>query len=104
MPKKPYNPVLGEVFCCYWDVPGGKRTAPNEREKVRMRTCVVGCCVLFLTGDWLLLAGFDWLQVILEGGPPIDAGYDSLSFIAEQVSHHPPGGCGHMWVCGRAAL
>ena len=34
VPKKPYNPVLGEVFCCYWDVPGGRRTAPNETEKV----------------------------------------------------------------------
>ena len=61
-------------------------------------------CLVFNWGLAAAVAGFDWLQVILEGGPPIDAGYDSLSFIAEQVSHHPPGGCGHMWVCGRAAL
>lgn len=20
--KKPYNPILGEVFQCYWDIPG----------------------------------------------------------------------------------
>ena len=33
-PKKPYNPVLGEVFRCYWDIPGGKRTAPNADEHV----------------------------------------------------------------------
>ena len=33
-PKKPYNPVLGEVFRCYWDIPGGKRTPPNSREQV----------------------------------------------------------------------
>jgi hypothetical protein len=33
-PKKPYNPVLGEVFRCYWDIPGGKRTAPNVDEQV----------------------------------------------------------------------
>ena len=34
-PKKPYNPVLGEVFRCYWDIPGGRRTAPNADEHVR---------------------------------------------------------------------
>ena len=34
-PKKPYNPVLGEVFRCYWDIPGGRRTAPNADEQVR---------------------------------------------------------------------
>lgn len=22
--KKPYNPILGEVFQCYWDLPGAK--------------------------------------------------------------------------------
>lgn len=22
--KKPYNPILGEVFQCYWDLPGEK--------------------------------------------------------------------------------
>lgn len=27
----------------------------------------------------------------MESGPFIHAGHDSLSFIAEQVSHHPPG-------------
>ena len=37
IPKKPYNPILGEVFRCYWDVPDGKRTPPNLHEKVR--TC-----------------------------------------------------------------
>lgn len=20
--KKPYNPILGEIFQCYWDIPG----------------------------------------------------------------------------------
>ena len=37
-PKKPYNPVLGEVFRCYWDIPGGKRTAPNADEQVIIMT------------------------------------------------------------------
>ena len=46
VPKKPYNPVLGEVFCCYWDVPGGKRTPPNETEKVSsIQTDFFGCYI-----------------------------------------------------------
>jgi len=24
--KKPYNPILGETFRCYWDHPSGSRT------------------------------------------------------------------------------
>lgn len=31
------------------------------------------------------------LQRLLESGPFSCAGYDSLSYVAEQVSHHPPG-------------
>lgn len=23
--KKPLNPILGEIFTCYWDLPDGKR-------------------------------------------------------------------------------
>ena len=32
-----------------------------------------------------------FIQTLLEGGPFSYAGYDSVAFIAEQVSHHPPG-------------
>ena len=32
----------------------------------------------------------------MEGGPALHAGYDSLAFMAEQVSHHPPGKIEHM--------
>ena len=34
-------------------------------------------------------------QRLLESGPVKTAGYDSLSLLAEQVSHHPPG----MYAC-----
>lgn len=27
--KKPYNPILGEVFQCHWDIPGFTETADN---------------------------------------------------------------------------
>ena len=32
--KKPYNPILGETFKCYWDLPNGRRNAPDENTKV----------------------------------------------------------------------
>lgn len=53
--KKPYNPILGEVFRCHWDVP--------ELEK-----------------DATLAAD----------GPVPWCRRDQLTFVAEQVCHHPP--------------
>ena len=32
--KKPYNPILGEVFRCYWDLPGQDKAASEEAGKV----------------------------------------------------------------------
>ena len=59
--KKPYNPILGEVFRCYWHLPGGERNPPDDKSRQ-----------------------------ILESGPVPYSTYDSVTFIAEQVSHHPP--------------
>ncbi|KAL4236704.1 Oxysterol-binding protein-related protein 9 [Mactra antiquata] len=53
--KKPYNPILGETFRCYWNVPGYEKT-----------------------------------EELNEDGPVPWATSNSLCFIAEQVSHHPP--------------
>ncbi|XP_067678060.1 oxysterol-binding protein-related protein 9-like isoform X1 [Haliotis asinina] len=52
--KKPYNPILGETFKCFWNLPDGKSTEA------------------------------------VEDGPVPWATKDSIAFIAEQVSHHPP--------------
>uniref|UniRef100_A0A667WRN1 Oxysterol-binding protein n=1 Tax=Myripristis murdjan TaxID=586833 RepID=A0A667WRN1_9TELE len=49
--KKPYNPILGEVFYCHWDL-------PNE-------------------------------ETVSEGPVPWSSP-NSVCFVAEQVSHHPP--------------
>ncbi|CAD0202972.1 unnamed protein product [Chrysodeixis includens] len=57
--KKPYNPILGEVFRCHWDLDGAAETTANEKQEV---------------GD----------------GPVPWCTPDQLSFVAEQVSHHPP--------------
>ncbi|CAH2232403.1 jg20996 [Pararge aegeria aegeria] len=57
--KKPYNPILGEVFRCHWD---------QEGEPLENNTCKQE------VGD----------------GPVPWCSPDQLSFVAEQVSHHPP--------------
>ncbi|XP_050550873.1 oxysterol-binding protein-related protein 9 [Spodoptera frugiperda] len=58
--KKPYNPILGEVFRCHWDLDGmPESNATNDKQEV---------------GD----------------GPVPWCSPDQLSFVAEQVSHHPP--------------
>lgn len=53
--KKPYNPILGEVFRCHWDIPE-------------------------LENDSTLAAD----------GPVPWCRRDQLTFVAEQVCHHPP--------------
>ncbi|XP_047116854.1 oxysterol-binding protein-related protein 9 isoform X4 [Schistocerca piceifrons] len=53
--KKPYNPVLGEVFQCHWDVPGVEKGGGS-----------------------------------VPGGPLPWCTSSQLTFVAEQVSHHPP--------------
>ncbi|XP_059476754.1 oxysterol-binding protein-related protein 9 isoform X2 [Neocloeon triangulifer] len=59
--KKPYNPVLGEMFKCWWDVPGitGHSKSATAKEEVK-------------------------------DGPVPWCHQDQLVFLAEQVSHHPP--------------
>ena len=54
--KKPYNPVLGEVFYCLWDLPANEQSSED---------------------------------VVLDGPIPW-CKENQLSFVAEQVSHHPP--------------
>ncbi|KAI1891943.1 hypothetical protein AGOR_G00148910 [Albula goreensis] len=56
--KKPYNPILGEVFFCHWDLPSdSEETSVSEP---------------------------------MSEGPVPWCGKSNVSFVAEQVSHHPP--------------
>ncbi|CAH1127420.1 unnamed protein product [Ceutorhynchus assimilis] len=55
--KKPYNPILGEVFRCHWDLEDTKSDSIEDK--------------------------------VLEGPVPW-CKMDQLTFVAEQVSHHPP--------------
>ncbi|KAM5266244.1 oxysterol-binding protein-related protein 9 isoform 8-T8 [Hipposideros larvatus] len=54
--KKPYNPILGEIFQCHW-------TLPNDTEEST--------------------------ELVSEGPVP-GVSKNSVTFVAEQVSHHPP--------------
>uniref|UniRef100_A0AAY4EWJ3 Oxysterol-binding protein n=1 Tax=Denticeps clupeoides TaxID=299321 RepID=A0AAY4EWJ3_9TELE len=56
--KKPYNPILGEVFFCHWDLPSDTEESASG-------------------------------EPVSEGPVPW-CGKNSVSFVAEQVSHHPP--------------
>lgn len=60
--KKPYNPILGEIFRCHWELNGTTNTDPA--------TSVA--------------------TTIGKNGPVPWCRDNQLSFIAEQVSHHPP--------------
>lgn len=56
--KKPYNPIIGEVFRCHWDIPQMEQSTDD--------------------------------RTLSEDGPIPWCRRDQLTFIAEQVSHHPP--------------
>ncbi|CAH1114531.1 unnamed protein product [Psylliodes chrysocephalus] len=55
--KKPYNPILGEVFRCHWDVPNSNNGSDDST---------------------------------VDDGPVPWCKRSQLTFVAEQVSHHPP--------------
>lgn len=80
--KKPYNPILGETFHCFWDLPSAQRTPPDETTKVTL-TRVQRKALCYPT--------YISLQRLLETGPVPYANPDALAYVAEQVSHHPPG-------------
>ncbi|KOX69761.1 Oxysterol-binding protein-related protein 9 [Melipona quadrifasciata] len=65
--KKPYNPILGEIFRCHWDIPNDTVDSSTDTK-------------------------------LVVGGPVPWCKENQLSFIAEQVSHHPPSNFGaHVW-------
>ena len=68
--KKPYNPILGETFRCHWKVP------PEKCQTVNTNT---------VNSETLRCPK----EVAKESALP-ECSPDELTFIAEQVSHHPP--------------
>lgn len=62
--KKPYNPILGEIFRCHWNI-SDANSSDNSTDYNSMK--------------------------LVSDGPVPWCKENQLSFIAEQVSHHPPG-------------
>ncbi|XP_071641148.1 oxysterol-binding protein-related protein 9 isoform X2 [Temnothorax longispinosus] len=60
--KKPYNPILGEIFRCHWNIPN---VSPSDN-------------------------AVDSATKLVSDGPVPWCKENQLSFVAEQVSHHPP--------------
>lgn len=107
--KKPYNPILGEVFYCHWDL-------PNETEESVPHTVRLHASSVFfnnaphLVWAWfiarqmemesmplsllcLIWTSFISLQETVSDGPVPWSSANSVRFVAEQVSHHPPSTC-----------
>lgn len=59
--KKPYNPILGEIFRCHWNISQSSDEAADSVNR------------------------------LVSDGPVPWCKENQLAFIAEQVSHHPPG-------------
>lgn len=47
--KKPYNPILGEVFYCHWDLPSESEEPPQHTVRSRTSTANVISLSCFLT-------------------------------------------------------
>ncbi|XP_014475737.1 PREDICTED: oxysterol-binding protein-related protein 9 isoform X1 [Dinoponera quadriceps] len=60
--KKPYNPILGEIFRCHWNIPN-----TNSSDNIT-----------------------DLGSKLVADGPVPWCKENQLAFLAEQVSHHPP--------------
>lgn len=64
--KKPYNPILGETFQCWYDLNDKLPSQSEPSQAMNSDTEKIG------------------------SGPVTWANKNQLTFIAEQVSHHPP--------------
>lgn len=96
--KKPYNPILGEVFFCHWDLPC-KTEEPSTNvvsEALSLSLCLIvpffqapiqsiSCAVFCFQSSSPAP-----VQDTLSDGPVPWSSPNNVSFVAEQVSHHPP--------------
>ncbi|PAA80401.1 hypothetical protein BOX15_Mlig023906g1 [Macrostomum lignano] len=84
--KKPYNPILGEIFQCYWDTASAKRQQKRRQQQQQQQQ----------QNSQEQQAEEQQQQSngaaasAASNGPVPWAPPDSVTFLAEQVSHHPP--------------
>lgn len=73
--KKPYNPVLGEIFQCWYTIPHLPEDPVSFSKYSIMKFYIL---IIIL------------LKVVVSDGPVPWATRNQVTFISEQVSHHPP--------------
>lgn len=77
--KKPYNPILGECFKCFYDLSGVSKNKTEDSSVVDSNSSYATTyCPLPTEADVDLQGPIPWCSK------------RNLAFIAEQVSHHPP--------------
>jgi len=81
--KKPYNPILGETFQCYWHLEGYNSSNALDKDKAGASASGIPKTEGMTSGSSSFVGPdgtlFPWIQ---------DS--DALVFFGEQVSHHPP--------------
>lgn len=85
--KKPYNPVLGEIFLCHWNLNSDNTNSPrisNQTNNPSQRLKSQEKCRTSssIQNESTSISDIDKFS---QGLPK-----NSLFFVAEQVSHHPP--------------
>lgn len=77
--KKPYNPIIGEVFRCHWNIPEFGEFLCNDSR-----------LTILLTFRLISENKENDASSIIKDGPVPWCKNDQLTFVSEQVSHHPP--------------
>lgn len=85
--KKPYNPILGEIFLCHWNL--GKETDSDENrstsQSLEQNQLSAKTARIERSNSTESNASVSDIEKFSKQLPQ-----NSLMFVAEQVSHHPP--------------
>jgi hypothetical protein len=90
--KKPYNPILGEVFKCRWQIPEQQNNSNRNNSSSSspgVRKNIAGDSKNSSSSS-KSNSSSQSQQKSVKDGPLPGSSEDELVFIAEQVSHHPP--------------
>ena len=86
IPKKPYNPIIGEIFQCYYTVPRSS-DSDDILANTNLNTVINESSKLTTTVE---KNGNGIDSQHSTDGPVPWAKENDIAFIAEQVSHRPP--------------
>lgn len=87
--KKPYNPILGEIFLCHWNINNrscnNNNSNSNKSQSQQMNVSESNDKNMERTYSTESTSSVSDIEKFSNQLPE-----DSLLFVAEQVSHHPP--------------